>query len=157
MEGRLESERDVFSTAAEIGYLSEITESNALPFRAEKTERQRAIRPNFLSVEGVRRGFSENVFDSSDDIHCNRFVASMVGRNQQCGATHLDPISQWHAGGEVSTGYLCAAVRQKWVPEIQMGAGPGQSTNAAQDLLNLFMAKTAKDLNLDMRIAGEKR
>jgi regulator of protease activity HflC (stomatin/prohibitin superfamily) len=53
--------------------------------------------------------------------------------------------------------YAEAVAKQKWVPEIQMGAGQGSNGNAAQDLLDLFMIKTAKDLNLDMRIAGEKK
>lgn len=52
--------------------------------------------------------------------------------------------------------YADSIAKQKWVPEIAMGASPAQSGNAAQDLMNLFMAKTARDLNLDMTIAGDK-
>jgi regulator of protease activity HflC (stomatin/prohibitin superfamily) len=41
--------------------------------------------------------------------------------------------------------------KQKWVPEIQMGAG-GASGGSAVDLINLLTAKTAKDIGLDMKI-----
>ena len=47
--------------------------------------------------------------------------------------------------------YAQAIAGQKWVPEIQMGTSEG-STNPANDLLNLFMTKTAKDLSLDMTV-----
>lgn len=37
-----------------------------------------------------------------------------------------------------------------WVPSIVMGSSNGGTTNGASDLINLFMAKTAKDLSLEM-------
>ena len=55
----------------------------------------------------------------------------------------------------VNERYAAAIEKQKWVPEVQMGSS-GDSGNAAQDLLSLFLAKTARDLNLDMTITGNK-
>ncbi len=37
-----------------------------------------------------------------------------------------------------------------WVPEISMGGGNSSVGGGSQDLINLLMAKTAKDLSLDM-------
>ena len=46
--------------------------------------------------------------------------------------------------------YAQAIEKQKWVPEVMMGAGGSGSGSAANDLINLFMTKTAKDLSIDM-------
>jgi len=46
--------------------------------------------------------------------------------------------------------YAQAIEKQKWVPEVMMGAGGSSSGSAANDLINLFMTKTAKDLSIDM-------
>lgn len=45
--------------------------------------------------------------------------------------------------------YANAISKQRWVPEIQMGASGGDK-NAALDLVQLLTVKTAKDLGLDM-------
>ena len=49
---------------------------------------------------------------------------------------------------EVNTVYAEAIKAQKWVPEVQVGGSSGG--NAAQELINLFMAKTAKDIGLEL-------
>ncbi len=41
-----------------------------------------------------------------------------------------------------------------WVPNIQMG-GEGGSANGSQDLINLLMVKTAKDLSLDLDVQSK--
>lgn len=51
---------------------------------------------------------------------------------------------------EVNKLYADAIKAQKWVPDISFGGS--SSTNAAQDLLTLFMTKTAKDLSLDINM-----
>jgi len=61
----------------------------------------------------------------------------------------------------VNKDYASAIARQKWVPEIQFGssgnneAGTSGTGTAAQDLMNMFMTKTAKDLSLDMSITNQ--
>ncbi|NOR69858.1 MAG: hypothetical protein GQ532_09235 [Methylomarinum sp.] len=50
-----------------------------------------------------------------------------------------------------------AISKKKWVPEIQMGSSEQGSGNSANDLLSLFLAKTAKDISLDLGISDKKR
>ncbi len=42
-----------------------------------------------------------------------------------------------------------------WVPQIQMGGGQSGTGGGSQDLINLLMAKTAKDLSLDIQMKGQ--
>lgn len=44
-----------------------------------------------------------------------------------------------------------AVEKQKWVPEVQMGAS-GTNGSSAQQLIDMLSVKTAKDLSLDMNI-----
>jgi len=46
--------------------------------------------------------------------------------------------------------------KQKWVPEIQMGASGQAGGNPAVDLINLLNAKTARDVSLDLSTAKPK-
>lgn len=46
--------------------------------------------------------------------------------------------------------------KQKWVPEVQMGAS-STGGNPAVDLMNLLSVKAARDLSLDLTTAGNKR
>lgn len=46
--------------------------------------------------------------------------------------------------------YANAIAKQRWVPEIQMGATTGTQGNAALDLVQLLTVKTAKELGLDI-------
>jgi len=57
---------------------------------------------------------------------------------------------------EVNQQYANAISKQKWVPEIQMGSTEKGSGNSANDLLSLFLAKTAKDISLDIEVIGSK-
>jgi hypothetical protein len=50
---------------------------------------------------------------------------------------------------EVQKAYADQIGKQRWVPEIQMGASSGGNT--AAELMQLWQVKAAKDLNLDMR------
>lgn len=49
--------------------------------------------------------------------------------------------------------YAEAIEKQKWVPEIQMGAG-ATGGGAANDLIELLKAQTARELKLDMSMKG---
>jgi regulator of protease activity HflC (stomatin/prohibitin superfamily) len=48
--------------------------------------------------------------------------------------------------------YAAAIEKQKWVPEIQMGGSGQPSGSAANDLIEMLKAQTAKELKLDMSI-----
>lgn len=42
-----------------------------------------------------------------------------------------------------------------WTPAVIMGANTGGSANGAQALMDMFAAKTARDLGIDMSVAGK--
>jgi len=49
-----------------------------------------------------------------------------------------------------------AKYQGQWVPNIVMGQGSGQQGNGAQELINLFTIKAARDLSLDMSVQKGK-
>lgn len=59
-------------------------------------------------------------------------------------------LDAWKA---VHMRYAEAIEKQKWVPEIQMG-GAAAGSNAANDLIELLKAQTARELRLDMAVKG---
>jgi regulator of protease activity HflC (stomatin/prohibitin superfamily) len=50
--------------------------------------------------------------------------------------------------------YAEAIEKQKWVPEIQMGGSSQSAGSAANDLIEMLKAQTAKELKLDMSVKG---
>ena len=58
----------------------------------------------------------------------------------------------------VNKEYAARFGQQKWVPEVQMGGTTSGGTGtSAEQLINLLMTRTAKDLALDMEIKGQKK
>jgi len=60
-------------------------------------------------------------------------------------------LDAWKA---VHMRYAAAIEKQKWVPEIQMGGAGPTGGGAANDLIELLKAQTAKELRLDMSVKG---
>ncbi|MCX7069154.1 MAG: SPFH domain-containing protein [Methylococcales bacterium] len=58
-------------------------------------------------------------------------------------------LTAWQA---VHIRYAEAIEKQKWVPEIQMGASNQNGGSAATDLIEMLKAQTAKELKLDMTV-----
>jgi len=56
---------------------------------------------------------------------------------------------------EVNKVYATEFSKQKWSPDIQMGASSGGNT--AQTMIDLLTTKTARDLGLDLRMSSEKK
>jgi len=52
----------------------------------------------------------------------------------------------------VNARYAEAISQQKWVPDFQMGTQEGSGAGNAQALIDMFAAKTARDISLDMSI-----
>ena len=52
---------------------------------------------------------------------------------------------------KVNERYATAMEKQKWVPEVMMG-GNSSGATSAQEMINMMMIKTAKDLSLDMKV-----
>ena len=57
---------------------------------------------------------------------------------------------------EISRIYAEAIAQHKWVPDVMISNGTSQQGNQALDLMNLFTAKTLKDLGLDMTVPEKK-
>lgn len=57
---------------------------------------------------------------------------------------------------EINKNYAAAiqGYTGNWVPSVVMGDGNSKSASGASDLVNLLTAKTAKDLALDLSVAG---
>jgi hypothetical protein len=58
---------------------------------------------------------------------------------------------------EVNKAYAAEMGKQRWVPEVQMGGAGVGGGSAAAGLMEMWQAKAARDLALDMRIVGAAR
>jgi hypothetical protein len=59
---------------------------------------------------------------------------------------------------EVNKAYAAELGKQRWVPEIQMGGStPGQGGANAAGLIELLLAKTARELSLDVAVPAGQR
>jgi len=85
----------------------------------------------------------EQILRGEGDGEYKRLVMSADGALQ----TKLDAWKTVHMR------YAQAIEQQKWVPEIQMG-GSATGGSAANDLIELLKAQTAKELKLDMNMKG---
>lgn len=52
----------------------------------------------------------------------------------------------------VNRAYAAEIGKQRWVPEVQMGGASSSGGDSVHNLMQLFQAKTAKDLALDMKV-----
>ncbi len=84
----------------------------------------------------------EQVLRGEGDAAYKRLVMQADGALQQ----KIDAYIQ------VNERYAEALEKQKWVPEVVMGTQNNQTGSAATDMMNLLMLKTARDLNLDMKM-----
>jgi regulator of protease activity HflC (stomatin/prohibitin superfamily) len=82
----------------------------------------------------------EQILRGEGDAEYKRLVMSADGAL----ATKLDAWKTVHIR------YAEAIEKQKWVPEIQMGGNAQSGGGAANDLIELLKAQTAKELKLDM-------
>ena len=88
----------------------------------------------------------EQILRGKGDSEYKKLVMSADGALEQ-------KLKAWV---EVNQNYASAISKQKWVPEIQMGGSTQGSGNAANDLLSLLLAKTAKEINLDIGTVTNK-
>ncbi|GAB6141008.1 hypothetical protein JCM14076_17370 [Methylosoma difficile] len=86
----------------------------------------------------------EQILRGEGDGEYKRLVMSADGAL----ATKLDAWKTVHLR------YAEAIEKQKWVPEIQMGNNGQSGGSAANDLIEMLKAQTAKELKLDMSVKG---
>lgn len=84
----------------------------------------------------------EQILRGEGDAEYKRLVMSADG-------ALAAKLEAWQA---VHIRYAEAIEKQKWVPEIQMGQTGQPAGSAANDLIEMLKAKTAKELNLDMSV-----
>jgi hypothetical protein len=84
----------------------------------------------------------EQVLRGEGDGAYKRIVMQADGALSQKLATYEAVMSRFAAAIE----------KQKWVPEVQMGATPGSGGSAAMTLIEMMGVKAAKDLALDMDV-----
>jgi len=86
----------------------------------------------------------EQILLGEGDAEYKKLVLEADGALEQKLATY-EKVSQMFAD---------AISKQKWVPDLQIGSSTsgGKSGNAAQNLMDLFLIKSAKELQLDMTI-----
>jgi len=84
----------------------------------------------------------EQILRGEGDAEYKRLVMSADGALSA-------KLDAWKA---VHIRYAEAIEKQKWVPEIQMGGNAQAGGSAANDLIELLKAQTAKELKLDMSV-----
>ena len=90
----------------------------------------------------------EQILRGEGDGEYKRLVMEADGALQQ-------KLDAWK---DVNKEYAARFGQQKWVPEVQMGpTATGGTGTSAEQLINLLMTRTAKDLALDMEIKGQKK
>ena len=52
--------------------------------------------------------------------------------------------------------FAAAIEKQKWVPEVQMGASEASGGSSAMTLIEMMSVKAAKDLALDLKVKKQK-
>ncbi|MCK4842976.1 MAG: hypothetical protein KAT04_14030 [Methylococcales bacterium] len=87
----------------------------------------------------------EQIYRGKGDSEYKKLVMSADGALAQ-------KLEAWIT---VNRHYADAMSKQKWVPEIQMGGNGSGKSNSANDLLSLFLAKTAKDISLNMKVPNK--
>lgn len=99
-----------------------------------------------LKLEAEQKKFAaefykqEQILIGEGDSERKRLVLEADGALEQKLATYE----------RVEANYAEAIAKQKWVPDFQMGGATGTTGSEADDLISLFKAKAAKDLQLDM-------
>ncbi len=88
----------------------------------------------------------EQIFRGEGDGAYKRIVMQADGALAQKLATYERVMSRFAAAIE----------KQKWVPEVQMGAGEASGGSSAMTLIEMMSVKAAKDLALDLKIKKNK-
>lgn len=82
----------------------------------------------------------QQIYEGEGEAEKKRLAMSANGALEQKLATYE----------KVNAAYAKAMENSTWVPSIVMGSNGGSNSTGAAELINLLMAKTAKDLSLDL-------
>lgn len=99
-----------------------------------------------LEMKAAEFNKQKNILEGQGEAERRRLIMESDGALTQKLATYEKVMG--YAFSEFS--------KQKWTPEIQMGAGGSPAGQGAMDFINLLTVKAAKDLGLDMTMKGKK-
>lgn len=103
------------------------------------TEAQQKKEVAYLEADAAEQYKRKQILEGQGDAEKKRLTMQANGALEQ-------KLEAWK---EVNKSYAEAMKSSNWVPSIVMG-NAGGSNSGANDLINLLMTKTARDLNLDM-------
>ena len=106
------------------------------------TEAQQQLEVATLAAKAAEQYKKTQILEGEGDAERKKLAMSANGALEQ-------KLEAWVA---VNKAYADAMSQSTWVPTYVMGGGYGGGSNStgASDLIQLMMAKTAKDINLDM-------
>ena len=111
------------------------------------TEAQQKLEVATLAAEEAEQFKREQILRGEGEAERKRLVMEADGA--------LDPKLQAYISVNEMYANAIANYKGQWVPSVVMGASSsGETSNGAQDLINLLTYKTAKDLSLDLSIKG---
>jgi regulator of protease activity HflC (stomatin/prohibitin superfamily) len=112
----------------------------------EVTLAQQKLEVSQLETKAAEQYKQKQILEGQGDAEKKRLIMSADGA--------LDPKLKAYI--EVNAKYAEAIANYKgnWVPGVVMGGNAGGKSNGAQDMIDLLSVKTAKELGLDMSVAG---
>lgn len=128
------------AAAAEAKWAQEAIKAKAV------TEAEQKMEVAALQKKAAEFTKQEQILLGQGEAERKRLVMSADGALTQKLETYIQ-VNQMYA-------QAIASYTGAWVPNVVMGEG-SQSASGAQDLINLLMVKTAKDLSLDMSMVGK--
>ncbi len=112
------------------------------------TEAEQKLEVARLGALAAEQYKKEQILRADGDSEYKRRVMEADGALTQKLATYKDVNIRYAEAIEKYTG--------AWVPSIVMGGdGKSGTSNGAQDLISLLLARTAKDLSLDLSVKGK--
>lgn len=141
--GKIEKEKSIRKAKKKVE-LEKLDRERALVEAKKKLEVAR------IDAKSAERNRQTSIFDGQGLAEKRRLIYKADGALQQKLDAYVEVMKV--LGKELG--------KQKWVPDITMGAGANGSSadgNAAMNFMNLWMMKTAKDLGVEMAADKKKR
>jgi hypothetical protein len=114
------------------------------------TEAQQKLEVATLQAKAAEQTKRENILLGEGEAARKKLVMSANGALEEKLATYKEVNQMW---ADAVKGY-----QGNWVPQMIMGNGEGgRAGSGANDLVSLLMAKTARDLSLDLKVPGNTK
>ena len=114
----------------------------------EVTMAQQKLEVATLAAKEAEQYKKEQILRGEGDAQRKQLVMSADGA-----------LDQKLEAYKIVNGYYAEAIKSAhpgaWPPAVIMGSGTSQNGGGAQSLIDMFTAKTARDLGIDMSVAGK--